>query len=417
MGRRGFNVCLIRKERLRRASAVGEPGRRRNHEGTLHAVLARVLTDIDSLEQFAPGWDALAVSHRRPRSAPVFTLAWYRHALPPGAQIRAIVVTDGDSVVGAAPFYVVRTGFGFYQYNMPVPLLFGVEPLFVAGREEEIAAAVGLALTQGQPVPDMVFLDSLPQGSPWPTFIRQGWPRPQPTLVTPHSFPWPHVHLADGGFDAWLQGRSGDFRKNFRSSHRKLQAAGFEYRGSIDGRDITDRIPDFRRLYEARRARRHGAGPAFDDAFTAIVTEAAKTLSGTGRLRLATIERPGEVIAANLIVSAGGHASGWYMGFADAWARLSPSFVCIVLSIQDVAQGGGTTYDLGAGAYAQKSRFTDDQPIFESSLLVRRGLRPLHTPVQVVPFHARKAMGRFLGRLRSLSTGRPAGGRNRNPDE
>ncbi len=367
-------------------------------------MLTKVITDVDSLEQFTPGWDALAVSRRRPRSAPVFTLAWYRHALPPGAQIRAVIIAEDDDVVGTAPFYVMRTRFGFYQYNLAVPMLFGVEPLFAIGREEEIAAAIGLALAHAEPVPDMVLLDSLPQGSLWPTSIRQGWPRPHPDMVSPHSFPWPHVQLGDGGFEEWLQGRSSDFRKSFRSYNRKLQAAGFEHVMSVDAQDISARLPDFRRLYEARRAGRHGAGPPFNDVFMAIVAEAADKLSGTGRLRLATIERPGEVIAANLMVSAGGHASGWYMGFDDAWARLSPSFVCIVLSIQDAANAGDTTYDLGAGAYPQKSRFTGDEPIFESSLLVRRSLHPFHTPAQLLPFRGRQAMGRVLGRLKSFST-------------
>ncbi len=206
----------------------------------------------------------------------------------------------------------------------PRPLLFGVEPLFAPGREEEIAASVGLALAHAQPVPDTVFLDSLPQGSSLPALIGKGWPRPHPEVISTHSFPWSHVHLEDGGFDGWLQRRSAKFRQHFRYDYRKVQAAGFEHKVSVDAHDISDRLLDFRRLYEARRASRDGAGPAFDDRFQAVVAEAADRLSGTGRLRLATIEKPGEVIAADLIVSAGGHASLWYTGFDDAWAHLSP---------------------------------------------------------------------------------------------
>ncbi len=365
-------------------------------------MLARVVTDVDSLEEFAPGWDALAVTCRRPRSAPAFTLAWYRYALPPSAQIRVVVVTDGDEVVGTAPFYVVRTGFGFYQYNMAVPVLFGVEPLFAPGREEEIASAIGLALAQAEPVPDLVFFDSLPQGSSWPAFICAGWPRPHLVQVSSHSFPWTQIHLDNGGFEGWLQKRSAGFRKHFRSDYRKLQALGFEHRVSVDSGDITARLPDFRRLYEARRASRGGAGPPFDDPFMALVAEASEKLSGTGRLRLDTIERPGEVIAADLIVSAGGKASSWYGGFDEDWAHLSPSIVCIVLSIQSAARAGDTTYDLGSGSYSYKVRFTDDEPIFENSLLVRRGLRPFHTPAQLLPYGARQAMGRVLGNAKKF---------------
>ncbi len=314
-----------------------------------------------------------------------------------------MIVTDGDDVVGTAPFYARRTGFGFYEYNMAVPVLFGVEPLFAPGREEEVAAAVGLALAHADPVPDLVFFDAVPQGSSWPTLIGRGWPRPQPARLSPHSFPWSHIHLGDQGFEGWFGERSGRFRQRLRSEYRKLTAEGFKHLVTVDARDICERLPALRRCYEARRASRGGSGHPFDDDVMAIVVEAAHRLSGTGRLRLATIERPGEVIAADLIVSAGGHASGWFTGFDEAWAHLSPNFVCMILSIEDAARIGDRTFDLGSGSYSYKSRFTDDEPIFENVLLVRRGLRPFHTPAQLLPYNARRTMGRVLGNVKKLS--------------
>jgi CelD/BcsL family acetyltransferase involved in cellulose biosynthesis len=135
----------------------------------------------------------------------------------------------------------------------------------------------------------------------------------------------------------------------------------------------------------------------------AVIAEAARKLSGTGRLRLTTIERPGEVIAAGLVVSAGGHASAWCGGFDEAWAKLSPSFVRIVLSIEEAARLGDSTFDLGAGFFSYKYRFTREEATFESSLLIRRGLHPYHTPAQLLPFGARQAMGRVLGRVKNFS--------------
>ncbi len=362
-------------------------------------MLTRVVDDVETLEQLAPGWDALAVTCRRPRSTPALTLAWYRHALPSGALIRAVVVTDGDDVIGTAPFHVVRTRFGLCRYELATPVLFGVEPLFAPGREEMVAAAIGLALARAEPVPDIVSLDSLPQGSSVPSLVRAGWPRPHPMLEARHSFPVPQVLLDEGGFEGWFGRRSKAFRKNFRSDQRKLLAAGFEHRVSVEAVDIVERLPDFRRLYESRRASRGGGGPNFDDKFIAVVVEAAEKLSGSGRFRLATIERPGEVIAADLIVSAGGHTSAWFGGFDEAWSQLSPSFECIVLSIQDAAQVGDTVYDLGAGGESYKYQFTRDEAMFERSLLIRRGLRPLHSPAQILPYRARQQMSRIIGRM------------------
>ncbi len=369
-------------------------------------MLTRVVDDVESLERFASGWDALAVACRRPRSTPALTLAWYRHAQPAGALIRVMIVTDDDDVIGVAPFSVVRTGFGLSRYDVAMPLLFGVEPLFAPGREESVASAIGSALASAVPVPDMVSLDSLPRASSVPRLVRDGWTRPQPTLVRRHFYPVPEVRFDDGGFEGWFQSRSKAFRKNFRSDQRKLVAAGFEYRLSVDAGDIIDRLPDFRRLYESRRASRGGAGPPFDDPFMAVVADAARELSGTGRFRLATMERPGEVIAADLIVSAGGQASAWFGGFDEAWAHLSPSFECIVSTIEHAAEVGDSVYDLGAGAESYKYQFTRDEVMFESSLLVRRGLRPFHSPVQLLPYRARQRLSRALGRVRRLARSR-----------
>ena len=148
------------------------------------------------LKGYAAGWDALAVERRRPRSAPAWSLAWYRHALPTGALIRALVVTEGTAVIAVVPFFVVRTGFGFYRYEPAAPELHGVEPLCAAGRDEEAGEAIATALATCDPLPDIVSLDWLPAGSPLPQLVRSAWPRPRPAIIrksTPsrrHAWSW-----------------------------------------------------------------------------------------------------------------------------------------------------------------------------------------------------------------------------------
>ena len=67
------------------------------------------------------------------------------------------------------------------------------------------------------------------------------------------------------------------------------------------------------------------------------------------------------------------------------------------MTIQHAAEMGDTVYDLGAGAESYKYQFTRDEAMFESSLLVRRGLRPFHSPVQLLPYRARQRLARVLG--------------------
>jgi CelD/BcsL family acetyltransferase involved in cellulose biosynthesis len=358
-----------------------------------------VVSELGRLESFVGGWDALAVECRHPRSAAALVLAWYRNVLTTGAAIRAVVVTDGATVVGVAPFYVVRSGFGFYRYEMAAPLLHGVEPLYSPGRHDEVGKAFAVALASSDPAPDIVSLDWLPAGSPLPSALSTGCAGRGPRIVEGHSFPVPQVHMAGHDFESWLAARSKNFRKSFRSDHRKLVAEGFEFRVSTDALAIAKRLPDLQRLYERRRAARGGLGPLFDRAFMAMVSDAADTVAG-GRMRLATMERSGEVIAADLLLGAGGETSAWFGGFDEAWAHLSPGRANVVLSIQDAMQRGDDVFDLGPGAEPYKYWFTDDEVTLQGCILLRRGLRPFHTPAQLLPFAARRPAARLVGRLR-----------------
>jgi CelD/BcsL family acetyltransferase involved in cellulose biosynthesis len=313
--------------------------------------------------------------------------------------IRALVVTDGESLISIAPFFVVRSGFGFYRYEPAAPQLHGVEPLCVAGREVEASEAIAVALATSDPTPDIVSLDWIPAVSPFPHMLRSAWPRPRPAIVEERTFVAPRVELTGRDFDQWLGERSKHFRKLFRSALRKLEAAGFEHRVLTAPSDVLERLPQQQRLYERRRAARGGSGPPFNASFMSMVTEAVAT-SRTGRVRLATLERPGEIIASHLVISGGGESSVWIGGFEEEWAHLSPGRVNLALCVQDSKRGGDAIMDLGPGDETYKFWLTDDAVMLQSCVLSRRGLRPFHTPAQLLPFGTRQAAARLVGRFR-----------------
>jgi CelD/BcsL family acetyltransferase involved in cellulose biosynthesis len=216
--------------------------------------------------------------------------------------------------------------------------------------------------------------------------------------VEEHAFPAPRVELAGRDFEQWLGERSRHFRKLFRSSIRKLAVESFEHLVLTEKSDILERLPEQQRLYENRRAARGGSGPPFDSAFMAMVTEAVASTE-PGRVRLATLERPGEVIAAHLAISGGGDSSVWIGGFEEHWSSLSPGRVNLALCVEDSMRVGDTVLDLGPGDETYKYWLTDDQVMLQSCLLSRRGLRPFHTPAQLLPFGTRQSVARLVGRF------------------
>ena len=72
-----------------------------------------VLDSVEAVEPAVADWDRLAVAGGLPYCAPAFLLAWWRHAAPEGAQLRVVVVRDGDGhVAGIGPFYAVARARG-----------------------------------------------------------------------------------------------------------------------------------------------------------------------------------------------------------------------------------------------------------------------------------------------------------------
>ncbi len=366
---------------------------------------SEVVTELDRLEAFGPGWDELARTCSRPRSSPAWTLAWYRRALPPHARIWAVIITDGDTVIGAAPFFVLRTGFGFYRYELAAPMLHGVEPLAAPGRERDVGEVIGGLLASAEPTPDIVSLDWGLADAPVAEAIGNGWPTARRAIVAGPPFPAPRVMHGGADFDTWLRQRSAKFRKSLRNDRNRLRAAGFEHRMSSLASDIIERLPATQRLYEYRRAARGGSGPIFDTTFTAVVSEAIAN-SDAGRIRLSTLERPGHVIASVLIISAGRESTAWIAGFDEQWAHCSPTRVNLTLCVEDSITRGDELFDLGSGGQSYKYRLTEDETFRQHRSLSRRGLRPFHTPAQLLPFEARQAIVGSLGRLRSSAVRR-----------
>jgi hypothetical protein len=325
--------------------------------------------------------------------------------LPSHADIWALILTDHGEVIGTAPFFVVRTGFGFYRYELAAPMLHGVEPLSAPGREQEVGEMIGVVLASSTPTPDIISLDWGMADAPIAVAISAGWPRPQPAVVAGAPFPAPRVVHGGRDFDTWLQQRSAKFRKSLRNDRNRLRAAGFEHRMSVDASDILDRLQDTQRLYEYRRSARGGTGPTFDTTFMHVVSDAVAN-SEPGRVRLSTLERPGQIVASALVLSAGDESTAWIAGFDEEWAHVSPTRVNLTLCVQESMERGDAVFDLGSGGQSYKYRLTEDQTLRQHRVLSRRGLWPLHTPAQLLPFEARQAMVRSLSRLRSSALGR-----------
>jgi CelD/BcsL family acetyltransferase involved in cellulose biosynthesis len=338
---------------------------------TLAVTIAR---DAAALAPDVEAWDALAVAAERPYVAPAWILAWWRHAGPSGAELRALTVRDGEQLVGIAPFYAHGRTCSLAAAELGA----SVTAVAELGREREVVAAVAEALAALEPRPSRIDLPLQDEAAPWLSQLAAGWPAPMPWRTTVASTPAPLVAIEPGDdFDAWLGRKSRNFRQWVRRRHRRLEAAGGIFRYAT--RDTLERdVAELMRLHHARRADRGGSTLARTDA-TALLVDAGRELVDAGRFRLLSVELDGRTISAQLYVAAGAEVGYWNGGFDEAYSEHSPSMLGLLHAIGDTASRGERRFDLGPGDQDYKYRLADDERRLVSLALIPRGRGHMRT--------------------------------------
>jgi CelD/BcsL family acetyltransferase involved in cellulose biosynthesis len=348
-----------------------------------------VLDSVEAVEPAVSEWDRLAVERGLPYCAPAFLLAWWKHVAPKGAELRVVVVKDGqEHVTGIGPFYEVRER-GLPTWSLlACDLAAPVEPLAAPGAEGAIAEAAAQAA--------VLRLDGLPAGSPWPEALggaRAFHHRMPPT-------PAPYVPLEGyDDVDAWLGGRSSNFRQQMRRARRKFEKDGGTFRVAAAAEEVERDLKDFERLHTARWDWR-GGSDAIKPGSTAMLAEAGAALAPSGRFQLLSMEIEGKVIASQLFLAAGDEVTYWNGGFDDDYASYKPSLIALVEAVRLSIEAGATTFDLGPGAQDYKYRFSDTERQLVWQTVVPRGRSYPLARAALAPQQARRALADRLSEER-----------------
>ena len=336
---------------------------------TVERLVVSRIDSPDGLAEHEAAWDALAVQCGRPYSAPAWMLAWWRHAAPRDASLRALVLTEGGRLVAIAPFYTHRTAIGPVYELLASDIASGAEPLAVPGREKEAARAFARALAESVPAPAGIRFDRLPSGSPWPELFRQSWPGAV-RVIAEETIARPTLDLAYEDFDAYLAWRkSAKARAKLRHRRRALEERGARYRLLTTRKEVEQGLAEFARLHYGRWVDRGGSS-ALDPGIERMLLDVADDLLDAGRFRLFVIEVDGRAISAQLFVAAGGEVSYWLGGFDPDWARFGPGIQVVLAAIEDAFERGDRRLDLGPGAQDYKQRLADGEERLESLTLV-----------------------------------------------
>lgn len=357
-----------------------------------------VLDSVEALGPAVAGWDRLAVASGAPYCAPGWLLAWWRHAAPPDARLRVVVVRDGPRVVGVAPFYAKPWRAGLWRWSLlATDVSSRIEPLSDPVHRPRVAHAVTAALAEGDPRPARIELNGLPAGSYWPRALRSGWPGRRPWHHRADPTPAPTVPLAAAGLDEWLGTRSSNFRQQMRRARRRFEKDGGAFRITRTVADLERDLPLFERLHEARWDHRGGSA-ALVAGIDRMLADAGAELIGGGRFLLVSMEVGGQVVNSQLFLAAGTEMSYWNGGFDDssAFAPYKPAMSGLVEAVRLGLERGYERLDLGPGAQDYKYRFSDAQDELVWQTLIPPGRRSPLAHALFGPTRARSVAARRL---------------------
>jgi CelD/BcsL family acetyltransferase involved in cellulose biosynthesis len=368
----------------------------------MSTVSARLVADLAGLEEIAPQWDALAQINKRPLQSPAWLLAWLRHLAPQGAIPRAVEVRAKGELVALAPFYIDSANSGRLDYRLMGDALPRSSPLVHPGFERDAAIAIGEVLNQTEPRPDVVALEGEPANSSWGRRLRDHWPSsirpPTRRYLVQDS---PTIGLKDDSFEAWLAGKSSNFRGQMRRTRRDFVEAGGSARIS-DLHTLEADIDAFMRLHSARWEGRGTSSIAARSAqMRATFGDVGRAQAESCRFRLWMLEIDGEPISAQLFVEAGGEVVYMNGGWDERFAKLKPAILGILYAIEDSFTRREERIDLGPGEQPYKLRFADGNDPIAWTILMVPGRRLPLTAARLAPMLTSEAARGFAKRALS----------------
>jgi CelD/BcsL family acetyltransferase involved in cellulose biosynthesis len=353
---------------------------------------AVVVGDEAELAPYLDDWDALAVASGRPFCAPAWMLAWWREGRRDRTALRAVLVLEGERLIGVGPFFA-QIGLGLSELRLlGAGFCHRIGPLAAAGEEPRVAAAMAEALATMRPRPASVVFEGVDAGDPWPELLAEAWPGRRPRLRTHTVMEAPVIRL-DGSDEAWLERRSRNFRKLARRTSRRLEEADV---GSRIGADETA-VREFLRLHHLRWEERGGSN--LDQGAERIVAAAAAELGGRGRLEIVLLEGPEGPISAELMLRTGPVATIWTTGFDPSWARYAPGLQVRLVTLGAAAAHGVQLVDLGGGGDEYKRRMADAGMPIAWRTLFPRGFRYPLIRLRLAPKQMRQLLRRAVRRL------------------
>ncbi len=189
----------------------------------------------------------------------------------------------------------------------------------------------------------------------------------------------PTVTLRERSFEAWLAGKSANFRGQMRRLGRQFEAAGGSARCAGE-QTLSADVASFLRLHAVRWQGIDGESNlvAHGARLAPMLEAAGRELLAQQRFELRLLEIGGETISAQLFLHAGGQVLYVNSGWDERFAKLKPPMLGLLGAVENAFAHGEQRIDLGLGEQSYKRRFADgSDPVAWTVVLPPRARLPL----------------------------------------
>ncbi len=306
-------------------------------------------------------------------------LGWWRHLSPPGAQLRVVVVSDADEVIGVAPFFTTARSRPYARVDYRLLSADdgeGISPLAKPGREWDVAPLFADVLAKATPRPDLVAFEGIPTRSIFPVLLRESWPGiRRPSRWRPTVGGASTISLAYDSLDAWLAAREPKLRSEARRRRRRLEEANGRVRWST-ATTLREDLDTMVRLHKSRwEGRAQSSLTKNADGLIEHLMGIGATGCEDGRLRVQIIEVDEQPISAHVAVAAGGTIVSYNGGWDERHKALSPPMLRVLATVEDGIVRQDRYLSLGHGVQSYKQRFADENHPLAWGELVPPGAR------------------------------------------
>jgi CelD/BcsL family acetyltransferase involved in cellulose biosynthesis len=301
------------------------------------------LEAVSSFEAVRDRWSALALAKRNVFSTWEFATTWWRH-FGDGRPLRLFEASSAGQAAAILPLYSWRTRPLHVLRFVGAPEADELGPLHGDVDARELALAMAWALEASRA--HVLLAEHVSGDSTWPKPLRLRVLKREGNPVLRHEHGW----------DAYLAGRSRNFRSELRRAERKLAAAGAVFR--LTRPETLERdLDSLFRLHAARW------GP--DTPFLRAAEfhrDFARAVIPHGWLRLWVVEVGDAPIAAWHGYRFAGVESYYQSGRDPAWERFRLGTLVVAHSIREAMRDGIREYRFLRGDEPYKYRFTDEDP-------------------------------------------------------